>query len=166
MEAAQLFSTLIIMRNVSQNKDKGWSLTPAVENTEGKGTPPSVGPCGSFPGPEFSRSRRLVPSALGWEGPAPSSRLLKSLGLDPEGLERVPKESRPNGARESRPITERRDSETKQEEEPEHVFKRFQGLPENVMYSGSKALLRGQNVITSLFLQGCEGKTMPKAKCC
>ncbi len=123
MEAAQLFSTLIIMRNVSQNKDKvkARSRTPAVENTEGKGTPPSVGPCGSFPGPEFSRSRRLVPSALGWEGPAPSSRLLKSLGLDPEGLERVPKESRPNGARESRPITERRDSETKQEEEPEHV---------------------------------------------
>lgn len=85
-----------------------------MENTEGNGTPPSVEPCGSFPGPELSRSRRL-PSVLGWEGPDPSNRLLKSLGVDPEGLERVLKASKPNGARESRPIMERRDSDKKQE---------------------------------------------------
>ena len=83
-----------------------------VEKTDGKGTPPSAVPWESFPGPELSRSRRLEPSALGWVGLEPSRRLLKSLGLEPEGLDRVLKQSRPKGGRESRPIIERRELES------------------------------------------------------
>lgn len=83
-----------------------------MEKTEGKGTPPSPVPWESFPGPELSRSRRLEPSAFGWAGLEPSSKLLKSLGLEPEGLDRVLKQSRPKGGRESRPIIERRELES------------------------------------------------------
>jgi len=93
------------------------TLTPPEVKTEGKGTPLSPGPWGSRPGPEFSRSRRLEPSCLGWDMLEPSSRLLKSLGLEAEeeeeaeeeGLDSALSESRPNGGRLSRPIMERSD---------------------------------------------------------
>lgn len=74
-------------------------------------------PWESFPGPELSRSRRLEPSAFGWAGLEPSRRLLKSLGLEPEGLDRVLKQSRPNGGRGSRPIIERSELESADGEE-------------------------------------------------
>lgn len=97
-------------------KTQNVKLTPdEEENTEGKGTPLS-GAWGSLPGPELSRSRRLVPSVLGCVGPDPKRRLLNILGLGPDGLERLLKASRPKGVRESRAIMDRKELESKKTE--------------------------------------------------
>lgn len=53
-----------------------------------------------------------MPSALGWVGPELSSRLLKSLGVGPVGLDSVLKASRPKGARASRLIMARKEPES------------------------------------------------------
>lgn len=68
----------------------------------------------------------------------PSSRLLKSLGLEAEGLDRAPSESRPKGGRVSRLIMERSDPDSvgRQQQdvkvlnhccrfEPLHAFRRL-----------------------------------------
>lgn len=85
----------------------GRERTLADVKTEGNGTPLSPGPWGSLPGPELSKSRRLDPSGLDWAILGPSNKLLKSLGLETEGFDRAPRESRPNGGRLSRFIMER-----------------------------------------------------------
>lgn len=76
-------------------------------NTEGNGTPLSPGPWGSLPGPEFSKSLKLDPSGFDWAILGPSNKLLNSLGLEAEGLERALSESKPKGGRLSRFIMER-----------------------------------------------------------
>lgn len=95
---------------------KDFIRTPAEVKTEGNGTPLSPGPWGSFPGPELSRSRRLEPSGLHCAVLEPSSKLLKSLGLEAEGFDKTPSESRPKGGRLSRFIIERSEPDSGKKE--------------------------------------------------
>lgn len=67
------------------------------EKTGGKGMPVSRGVWGSFPGPEWRRSRRLEPSVLLLEAVGPSSRLLKSFGVSGEPFAVELSESSPKG---------------------------------------------------------------------
>ena len=59
--------------------------------------PVSKGVGGSFPGPEWRRSRRLEPSVLLLEAVGPSNRLLKSFGVNGETFAVELNESSPKG---------------------------------------------------------------------
>lgn len=80
-----------------------------VEKTGGKGMPVSKGVWGSFPGPEWRRSRRLEPSVLLLEAVGPSNRLLKSFGVNGETFAVELNESSPKGEWDSLLSTDLRD---------------------------------------------------------